>query len=84
MDNLVDADAAYPGVELLAGGPDRGMIVATSYGHWTAGEEPYIVSVRFRLEELDEQLAAGRQLLLPSSRSSEVAGAGMGAHEAGR
>jgi hypothetical protein len=27
--------------------------VTTTYGHWTAGEQPYIVSVRLRLEELD-------------------------------
>ena len=53
MDNLVRGDCAYPGVELL---PD-GTIVTTTYGHWTAGEEPYIVSVRLRLEELDARLA---------------------------
>ncbi len=28
--------------------------VATTYGHWKAGEEPYILSVRFKLSELDE------------------------------
>lgn len=49
MDNHRGADCAYPGVELL---PD-GTIVATTYGHWTEGEAPYIVSVRFRLDELD-------------------------------
>ena len=49
MDNHKRADTAYPGVELL---PD-GTFVATTYGHWTPGEEPYIVSVRFKLEELD-------------------------------
>ncbi len=49
MDNLKGADTAYPGVELL---PD-GTFVTTTYGHWTEGEEPYIVSVRFKLEELD-------------------------------
>ena len=49
MDNHKGADTAYPGVELL---PD-GTIVTTTYGHWTPGEEPYIVSVRFKLEELD-------------------------------
>jgi hypothetical protein len=42
-------DCAYPGVELL---PD-GTFVVTTYGHWTAGEEPYILSVRLKLEELD-------------------------------
>ena len=49
MDNTKGADCAYPGVEIL---PD-GTLVTTTYGHWTAGEEPYIVSVRFKLEELD-------------------------------
>jgi hypothetical protein len=50
MDNHQGADCAYPGVEVL---PD-GTFVATTYGHWTKGEEPYIVSVRFTLPELDE------------------------------
>lgn len=50
MDNLKGSDCAYPGVEIL---PD-GTIVATTYGHWTAGEQPYIVSVRLTLAELDE------------------------------
>lgn len=49
MDNKDSWDAAYPGLELL---PD-GTFVATTYGHWLEGEEPYIVSVRFTLEELD-------------------------------
>lgn len=48
-DNKKGADCAYPGVEVL---PD-GTIVTTTYGHWEAGAEPYILSVRFRLEELD-------------------------------
>jgi hypothetical protein len=49
MDNHVRADCAYPGVEVL---PD-GTLVATTYGHWTPEESPYIVSVRLRLEEID-------------------------------
>ena len=49
MDNTKDADCAYPGVEVL---PD-GTFVMTTYGHWTAGEQPYIVSVRLKLAELD-------------------------------
>jgi hypothetical protein len=52
MDNTKDADAAYPGLEVL---PD-GTFVATTYGHWTEGAPPYIVSVRFTLEELDARL----------------------------
>jgi hypothetical protein len=42
-------DCAYPPVEIL---PD-GTIVTTTYGHWTEGEAPYIVSVRLKLAELD-------------------------------
>jgi len=53
MDNHVSADCAYPAVELLL----DGTFVATTYGHWTEGEQPYIVSVRFRPEELDEKAA---------------------------
>lgn len=43
-------DCAYPVVELL---PD-GTFVATTYGHWTPNESPYILSTRFTLNELDE------------------------------
>ena len=49
MKNHKATDCAYPGLELL---PD-GTFVTTTYGHWTEGEQPYIVSVRFRIEELD-------------------------------
>lgn len=49
-DNTKSYDTAYPGVEIL---PDD-TFVTTTYGHWTAGEEPYILSVRFKLSELDE------------------------------
>jgi hypothetical protein len=51
MDNHQGADCAYPGLELL---PD-GMFVTTTYGHWQAGQSPYIVSVRLKLSELDEK-----------------------------
>jgi hypothetical protein len=54
MDNLKGADCAYPGLELL---PD-GTFVATTYGHWTFGEQPYVVSVRFRLQEIDDRSLA--------------------------
>jgi hypothetical protein len=43
-------DTAYPGVEVL---PD-GTFVVTTYGFWDKGEEPYILSVRFKLDELDD------------------------------
>lgn len=49
MDNQHKWDCAYPGLELL---PD-GTFITTTYGHWTKGEEPYVVSVRFTLDELD-------------------------------
>ena len=48
-DNHKAADCAYPGVEVL---PDD-TIVTTTYGHWTTGESPYILSVRLKLSELD-------------------------------
>lgn len=51
MDNHKSADCAYPGLELL---PD-GTFVTTTYGHWKEGEQPYIVSVRLTLKELDEK-----------------------------
>ena len=49
MDNTKGGDCAYPPVEVL---PDD-TIVTTTYGHWTKGEAPYIVSVRLKLSELD-------------------------------
>jgi hypothetical protein len=49
MDNHRGGDCAYPAVERL---PD-GTFIATTYGHWTKGEAPYIVSVRFKLAEID-------------------------------
>jgi hypothetical protein len=49
MDNLNAWDCAYPGVEVL---PD-GTIVTVTYGTWIKGEQPFIVGVRLRMEELD-------------------------------
>ena len=57
MDNTRGADCAYPGVERL---PD-GTFVTTTYGHWVKGESPFIVSVRFKLEELDEKARAAKK-----------------------
>ena len=37
--------------------PD-GAFVTTTYGHWTPGESPYIVSARLKLEELDAMAEA--------------------------
>jgi hypothetical protein len=56
MDNTKGADCCYPGVELL---PD-GTFVTTTYGHWTEGEPAYVVSVRFKLDELDAKAKSGR------------------------
>jgi hypothetical protein len=53
MDNKDEWDCAYPGLELL---PD-GTFVTTTYGHWEAGAEPYIVSVRVMMAELDRRAA---------------------------
>jgi hypothetical protein len=53
MDNRHDWDCAYPGLELL---PD-GTFVATTYGYWEEGAQPYIVSVRFTMNELDKMAA---------------------------
>ena len=47
MDNHHRWDCAYPGIERL---PD-GTVVLTTYGHWTPGEPPYVVSVRLDPEE---------------------------------
>jgi hypothetical protein len=54
MDNLEGTDCGYPGVEVL---PD-GTFVTTTYGHWIQGEQPFIVSVRFTLKELDAKAKA--------------------------
>jgi hypothetical protein len=48
-DNKKGYDTTYPGVEVL---PDDTFVV-TTYGHWSQGEQPYILSVRFKLSELD-------------------------------
>lgn len=48
-DNHKSADCAYPGVEHLS----DDTFVLTTYGHWTPNEQPYILSVRLKLAELD-------------------------------
>jgi hypothetical protein len=53
LDNKKDRDCGYPAVELL---PD-GTFIATTYGHWIEGEQPFIVSVRFKLAEIDAKAA---------------------------
>lgn len=49
MDNHHRWDCAYPGLERLK----DGTFVTTTYGHWTQGQQPYIVSIRLNLKELD-------------------------------
>ncbi|MBY0374975.1 MAG: glycoside hydrolase [Bryobacteraceae bacterium] len=51
MKNHHRTDCAYPGVERL---PDD-TFVLTTYGHWTPGEPPYVVSLRLQLRELDRR-----------------------------
>lgn len=48
-ENFKGRDCAYPAVEILA----DGTIVTTTYGHWIEGEEPFILSIRFTLDEID-------------------------------
>lgn len=56
--NHKGADCAYPTIEVL---PDE-TFVAITYGHWTPGAEPYILSVRFTLGQLDRiRQAAGEE-----------------------
>lgn len=65
-DNKKGWDTTYPGVELL---PD-GTILTTTYGHWEAGEQPYILSVRLKGEELDQRaLKAPRIRLSADSKA---------------
>lgn len=49
MDNHTAWDCCYPGLEVLR----DGTIVTTTYGSWTKDEQPYVVSVRLTLKELD-------------------------------
>jgi len=48
-DNTDKWDSSYPGLDVLG----DGTFVGTTYGYWTAGASPYIVSTRFTLKELD-------------------------------
>lgn len=50
--NTKGNDCCYSGVDVLR----DGTIVATTYGHWTEGEPPWILSVRLRLAECDRRL----------------------------
>jgi hypothetical protein len=59
-DNHNGRDCAYPGVEVLP----NGTFVVTTYGHWTAQAAPYVMSVRFTLDELDSW-AKGQETQTP-------------------
>jgi len=74
MDNHRGRDCAYPGLELL---PD-GTFVTTTYGHWTRGESPYVVSVRFKLKEIDALAKKARPEMI------DVFAAGAGGYPAYR
>jgi len=71
MDNHRSSDCAYPAIELL---PD-GTFVVTTYGHWTPKESPYIVSVRFTLDEIDA-LAKKQAAAKPARFATDVFVAG--------
>lgn len=49
MDNTNSWDSTYPGVEILP----SGNVVTTTYGHWEAAVEPYIVSVELDIKQID-------------------------------
>lgn len=49
MDNKHKWDSTYPGIVVL---PD-GTVVTTTYGHWTEGEKPYVMTVRIDMKEVD-------------------------------
>jgi hypothetical protein len=51
MDNHHSFDCAYPGVEVL---PD-GTIVTVTYGHWIAGQQPFLVCLRLDIADLDRR-----------------------------
>ena len=56
MKNRKAHDCGYAGVEVLS----DDTVVATSYGHFTEDEPAYVMSVRFKLSELDEKLNENR------------------------
>ncbi|HTI70427.1 MAG TPA: sialidase family protein [Candidatus Limnocylindria bacterium] len=67
-DNQHEWDCAYPGVEVL---PD-GTVVSTTYGHWDEGQQPYILSVRFTLAELDSRVRLASGMTAPAPRPPGV------------
>jgi hypothetical protein len=55
LDNTNRWDCGYPGLHVL----EDGTIVATTYGHWQQGDQPYIVCVRFGIDDIRK--AAGEK-----------------------
>jgi hypothetical protein len=51
------ADCCYPGLERLR----SGEFVTTTYGHWTPGEQPWVMSLRVSLGELDRKARRARR-----------------------
>jgi hypothetical protein len=50
LDNQNSWDCGYPGLELL---PD-GSLLAITYGHWEAGQSPFIKAVWWSPEDMDQ------------------------------
>ena len=59
-DNKKGWDTTYPGVEILK----DGTILTTTYGHWQEGEQPYIISVRLKANEIDELAQKAPRLII--------------------
>jgi hypothetical protein len=43
--------------------------MVTTYGHWEAGKAPWVVSVRLKLEELDERAKSAPKVGIPKVTS---------------
>ncbi|TKG96422.1 exo-alpha-sialidase [Puteibacter caeruleilacunae] len=70
-DNKKGWDTGYAAGELLS----DGTIVCTTYGHWDRGEAPYILSVRFKMEDLDtrvKKIKKQGQSIIKNDTGSEI------------
>jgi hypothetical protein len=61
-DNKKGWDTTYPGVEIL----EDGTILTTTYGHWQEDEQPYIISVRLKANEIDQLARKSPKLSIKS------------------
>ena len=50
MNNTNGFDCCYSDVEVLA----DDTVVSMTYGNWVLNESPFIVSIRFKLSEIDK------------------------------